>query len=229
MRQWLVATGFSIFLGAVFTRTLQIYKVFRISVQKKIKNHSASALQRRGIMDFVIGIGLSLGVQVVILSVWTATDTLEAELSIISDYERTASWVCKSSSMWLWIGLEIGFFVLLLCYGIMIVYYTWDLKSRFAESKWLLVSIYNLLLTLTALIPIFATINVKDDNLFIMASAGLNFVVSSTLFLIYLPKVGGVIESWIFRWRTGSSSDKMSSSRKSTITAGSASGSSTVV
>jgi hypothetical protein len=189
-----------------------------MSLSKTLKNRSASSLQRRGIMDFVIGIGLSLGVQIVILSVWTATDTLDAELSIMSDIERTASWVCKSKNMWLWIGLEIGFFVCLLCYGILVVYQTWDLKSRFAESKWLLVSIYNLLLTLTALVPIFATIKVKDDNLFIMASAGLNFVVSSTLFVIYLPKVGGVIEKWIFRFRTGSDLSGSSTRKSGTMT-----------
>jgi hypothetical protein len=215
LRQWFAGFGFSVFLGALFTRTLQIHRIYRISKSKRLPTRrTRTDLRKRGVFDFVYGLGLVMTGQLVILIFWSTVDTPEASLSVINDIERTASWVCKSDNVWLWIGLEIGFFISLLCYGILVVYRTWDLKSRFTEAKWLLMAIYNIyiyLLTLAALVPLFATIDIDDENLFYIAVAGLNFVLASTLLALYIQRGGPWLEKWIWQWRTSSTrSDKVS-------------------
>jgi hypothetical protein len=172
-------------------------------------------LRNLAIREFAICIGASLLVQMAILLAWTLKDPLQAVLTVIDDVRRTARWVCKSDSVWLWAGLEIGFYVTLLFYGLYITVRTLDRKAQFSDSRWLVLAIYNMLLTGAAIIPIMATIKVTDSNLFIMITAGIVFALSSTLFLTYLPKFSQEIAKKFYEWKGSSGPDGSSHSRTS--------------
>ena len=227
-RIWLFCLGASIFLGAIFTRTLQIHRIYRMNNSKKPLSNATSAHKAiiGAIIDSLLGIGISLTVQIVILIVQISVDPLDSVLSTIDKVERTASWVCKSSDTWIWVGLEIGYLVFMLIYGLWVVYRTWDLKAKFGEARWLLMSIYNMLFTITVIVAIGATIEVKDDTIFIMAVSAILFIITTTLFLIYIPKFGGNLQSLIFKWRSRTSIEGDTTRSKSRNTGASISSSS---
>jgi len=186
------------------------------------KSHIPDTLRRgnltkRAIIEILCSVGTITVLQVAILIAWSVSDPLDAELSTIDDIERTASWVCKSDSVWLWIGIEIGFFMILLFYGLFVVFRTWDAKARFADSKWVLMAIYNMIIILAAMIPLFVILEIKDDNLYILATVAIDFTVSTTLLAVYMPKAGAKLERVVQRLRGRSS--ETSNSKSTTATA----------
>lgn len=184
LRVWLTSLGFTLFLGALFTRTLQIHRIYRLHNIK-----STQEMETRGLLELGISTSVLVVLQIIILIVWTSTDALSASLTLRSDIDREYAWVCKSDNMWLWIGLEIAFFAVMLCYGLFVVYNTWEIKANFSEGKWILITIYNLFLLMAVLIPLFAILVINDDNLYIMAVTGINFAVMSTLLSLYFQRL----------------------------------------
>lgn len=216
-RVWLPAIGYAIFLGAMFSRTYQFYRIFVASVKSRASSPiSRGDLTRYAIMEICAHVGLVLLLQICLLVVWTIVDPLKSELSTIDDIERTSSWVCKSERVWLWIGLEIGFFMILLLCGLFVVYRTWDSKNRFPDSSWLLASIYNMIIILAAMIPLFIVLEIKDDNLYILAVVAIDFTVSTMLIAVYMTRLGGRFEKFMIKLRGKNASDT-SSSQKSTF------------
>jgi len=226
-RQWFLGMGGTLFLGALFVRIAQLHRLYRMSKAKSIAANtilSESALKKRGVLEFVFGIVPAAMVQSVILVVWSTKDTLTAQLKIVDDILRTARWVCKSDDVWLWIGLEMGFFSVMMLYGFYVAFASMDAKGRFPDARWLLMTIYNIFLTASALMPLFATIEVRDDNLFIMVSVGVLFVVSSTLLLAYIPRFADRFAKAFYRMR-GGDSDSTNNSLKGSSRMGASSSS----
>lgn len=216
MRIWFVGLGFSLFLGAIFTRTLQIYRIFRISNSKrgpKTNKARKGSILKNSAKDCFMGIGVNLAIQFAILGTMSGVDPFDAVLSTIDEVLHTASWVCKASDMWIWLGLEIGFFVTMLLYGGYVVYRTWSLKAKFDEGRWLLICVYNMICTMAVLVAIGAAIVVKDDTIFIIAVAGILFTITSSLFFIFVPKFQKRLGDILLRWRTASDSTSSKNSR----------------
>eukprot|EP01102_Stenamoeba_stenopodia_P002994 TRINITY_DN1292_c0_g1_i1.p1 TRINITY_DN1292_c0_g1~~TRINITY_DN1292_c0_g1_i1.p1 ORF type:complete len:747 (-),score=124.36 TRINITY_DN1292_c0_g1_i1:183-2423(-) len=194
-RMWLTGIGFTIFLGSMFTRTFQMHMLLMLLKRNTItKNMSKSRIKFKALMQFIMCVSACILIQVILLIVWTSVDPLKAELSVINEIERTASWVCKGDNVWVWLGLEIGFFVCLIIYGIFVIYAIWR-TDKVKNAKWMLMSIYNFLIIMAALIPIAAIIEIKDEQVFYIAAFGIAFSLSSCLFIMSLPRTGKHIKA----------------------------------
>lgn len=78
---------------------------------------------------------------------------------------------CNSKHMSTWMGLEATLFALILVWGLVVVYSTWKVKESIHESRWLLLSIYNIVVVLAILIPLCKTMNLTDNSLFYIAGS----------------------------------------------------------
>jgi ABC-type phosphate transport system substrate-binding protein len=162
-RKWLVCFGFSLTLGAVFTKTLQINTIYRFA---KRKTQDLS----RGIRHVFIvssSIFIVLLIQLILLTLWSSLDTWEARRISVDKIELIEEWACVSvrGQITSWLIVEIVFFLALCVFGIFVVYRTWEMKYSVMESKWLLISIYNVVLTLALIIPLIVLLKPNDDGL----------------------------------------------------------------
>jgi len=202
LRIWPLGVGYSMFFGAMFTRTMQMYRMYKLTGKDDIPRGGINQ-KKRALLDFVFGFILVTILQIVLLTCWSIIDKLRAELSVISDVDLTSSWVCKSNSTWVWLGIEIGFFSCLFTYGLIVCYLTWDNKSKysFSEAKWNLMIIYNMIITGVAVIPVVLTVEIKDKQLFIIAIVCITFNIGSSILLFHIPKVGAPLEKAMMRFR----------------------------
>lgn len=204
LRIWPLGIGYSMFFGAMFTRTMQMYRMYKLTGRDDIPRGGVNQ-RSRALLDFVFGFVLVTVLQIVLLTCWSIIDKLSAELSVISDVNLTSSWVCKSDSTWVWLGIEIGFFSCLFAYGLIVCYLTWDVDSKFrgnfTESKWNLMIIYNMIITGVAVIPVVLTVEIKDKQLFIIAIVCITFNIGSSIILFHIPKIGAPLERGLMRFR----------------------------
>jgi hypothetical protein len=84
-------------------------------------------------------------VQIILLVLWSSLDPWTAERVLNNSLEITEEWRCVSPNGQFvgWIIAEIVYFLLLCGFGLYVVYRTWDMKYSVFESKWILISIYN--------------------------------------------------------------------------------------
>lgn len=197
LRQWLTALGFTILLGAIFTRTLQIHRIHILDLNNQLQSTPMEKIYKGGLYAFAACLPVILGIQIVILLIWSLTDKLSATYSVRDELNLTVAWVCKCNHIWLWIGLEISLFAVILFSSSFIIYKTWSFKAQFFEGRWILISIYNLSVTMGAFIPLYITIKIDDDKLFIMAVTAINFAIISTLALLYIQRIIPLLE--VFR------------------------------
>jgi hypothetical protein len=76
-----------------------------------------------------------------------------------------------------------------LLWGVWVLYRTWSFKSKASETRWLLIAIYNIILTLCVISPLTIALPSTDDNVFFIAGIGIILATSGAVFVIYLPKV----------------------------------------
>jgi len=94
-----------------------------------------------------------------------------------------------------WLIVELIYFTLVLLYGLIIVYYTW--KVKYSESKYLLIALYNVILSLVIAIPLAYTIQLTEENIFIIAAVIILFATISTVVFVCVPHVIALIfQSW---------------------------------
>jgi hypothetical protein len=70
-----------------------------------------------------------------------------------------------------------------------VLYRTWSFKSKASETRWLLIAIYNLILTVFIIVPLSIALPPTDDNIFFIAGIGILFATSGVVFPVYLPKL----------------------------------------
>jgi hypothetical protein len=74
-------------------------------------------------------------------------------------------------------------------WGIWVLYRTWSFKDKASETRWLLIAIYNIILTVCVIGPLIIALPSTDDNVFFIAGIGIILATSGAVFVIYLPKV----------------------------------------
>lgn len=62
--------------------------------------------------------------------------------------------------MW---GAEAGFLSLIILYGLVEIYIAWNLPSQTNQSKWILFSLYNCILTGAVCLPIFSLVKTEKE------------------------------------------------------------------
>jgi len=188
LRKWFTALGYSILLSAMFARIWGMHKIFMIV--KKNNN-----LKKDIIRLWEVGgvIGIVIGVQIILLVIWSSVDTFASKSYVYDSLNNLGSYQCTSQYNWVWFGLEIAYFVILLLWGLFVVYRTWDMKGTVRESKWLMISIYNDLLVLLFIVPFVSTLATTDDIIFFVAVACIDLTTGSVVAALCVPNLVRVI------------------------------------
>lgn len=187
LRKWFVALGFSCMFAAIFVRAFQIQNILLLSRSSKIL-----ASKKRQLKSLLVLIGtyaVIVGIQIVLLIIWTSIDPWQPIHSNVDDLRGTYTYICSSKHNWIWFGLEIGFFASLLLFGLYVVYRSWDMKHLIIESKYLAVTVYNSLVIMIIVIILFATLAASDSLVFYVAVAAVAFLTSFSIAAFIGPKL----------------------------------------
>ena len=129
LRKWLLAGGMTLLLGVMFARGWQLHALKsgpRIISTKKL----------------LVIVSIIFGVQAILLICWTAIDTWESRTKFTNPIDLTARYECSSDHNIVWLLLELAFFLVLLAWGIYVVYATWRNRAA-VDSRWTLIAVYN--------------------------------------------------------------------------------------
>jgi hypothetical protein len=187
LRQWFIATGFSLMYAGIFVRAHQISTIHKLSKSFKIKIKTGSQL--RNLVVLISTFGAIFLAQLVILTLWSSIDTFKPSQSNIDSLRRTFTYVCASKNSWVWFGLEIAYFAILLSFGLFVVYRTWDMKHLVVESKWIAISIYNSIVVLGIVLALLTTLPTNDNSIFYVSVGAIAFLTITITLAIFLPKV----------------------------------------
>jgi phosphate transport system substrate-binding protein len=181
-RQWLTFGSIAFMLCAIFSRLFQIHQIW-LSYMVRVKGLSNTALH----VYYFVSFGAFVLAQVIILIVWSAVDPFSSIQVTVSQVDVTAGYQCSSNNIWIWAGLEIGFYALLLIWGVYLLYATWDIKQEVGESRWLLIAVYNVIIVTAIAIPLAVAIP-GEDNWGLVGGWCTFAIVTSTLSLVLLPR-----------------------------------------
>lgn len=171
-----------------------------------------SELGKQKVWLTFVDVFLILAIQLVILVIWHAVDPYRPVLIVLDEFELTAEWQCASDTLALW-GVEVAYIALVVLYGVAQIYRSWSIASRINQSRWILLSLYNVMLTGAACLPIIALVE-GEKNLAIVAISGLLFITfqiqGSFLFPTVIYEAAVASTSSLTRSKKGSSGEQLS-------------------
>lgn len=100
-------------------------------------------------------------------------DPFCSQLNIVDPVLLLGEYVCASDSLVynsvstlilkaLW-GTEVAFLALIVLYGCIEIYIAWNLPSQTNQSKWILFSLYNVILTGAVCLPVISLVETERD------------------------------------------------------------------
>jgi hypothetical protein len=144
--------------------------------------------------------------------VWTVIDPYRTTVIVFNEFELIGQRGCTSDNFVAWIVVFAGIIVVMLIWGIFVVYRAWAIKDKANEVRWLLLGGYNFFLTLVAIIPILLAVPQTDETTFYVVGTALNFITASIVIAIFVPKLSN--QARIRSSRSGSSQRSQRSSTK---------------
>jgi gamma-aminobutyric acid type B receptor len=137
LRPFVFNIFFDIMFGSLFLKTFRVYKIFGNKSLSKVKVSS---------FDVIKTYGAVLAVDVVLLIVWYIDVGMEGEViqNTLPGYQEISGTYdtkeCKSADMY---EFATTFFkILLVVCGVYLSYITRNVPDKFAESKWIALSVY---------------------------------------------------------------------------------------
>jgi len=109
-------------------------------------------------------------------------------------------------------GVEGIFIAIIVTYGVLQLYLSWEMVGNVGLSKWILFSLYNVILTGAACLPIIALIS-GEQNLCSVVVSGMLFIYAQLQFSFYLPSLANPHETSATS-TSGSRVSKASASQK---------------
>lgn len=182
---WLFGYGFSIVFSALFAK---IYRV-RMIVASAV-SFRRTRVEAKDVMFIMVGI---LGVESLILLVWTLVDPLkwDREVILADEYGLTliSSGRCVSDNSLVFWLIFVAFNVFILLYALVLCYLTRTYPSEFAESRWITACVISYVQILLLAVPILAIVE-GNNNVAFFGRAAIVFLMSmSASLLIFGPKV----------------------------------------
>jgi len=139
-----------------------------------------------------------LCIQLLILIFWTGFYHQMSGIVITDKILNIGEYQClyrskhdNGAPLWVWLSLELIYFSILLAYGLGVVFHTWKIGN--SESKYLLISLYNIIIGLIIGIALAATLSLTERIIFIISSVMILFITTSTIFFVCLPRLLGLL------------------------------------
>ena len=218
-RIWLMVFGLYTLLSAIFTRTWHLHRIYN-----QMYRLQKLSVRVRGVTEVLAGTAVVLVLTAVrinrahltehyfvltshllqvFLVIWTFVDPYRTIVTIFNEVEMRGEYTCHSDHFVAWVVVFAGIIVLLLIWGIFVVYRAWAIKDKANEVRWLLLGGYNFFLTLVAVIPILLAVPQTDETTFYVIGTALNFITASIVIAIFVPKLSN--QARIRSSRSGSS------------------------
>eukprot|EP01127_Copromyxa_protea_P015314 TRINITY_DN4389_c0_g1_i1.p1 TRINITY_DN4389_c0_g1~~TRINITY_DN4389_c0_g1_i1.p1 ORF type:complete len:320 (-),score=49.92 TRINITY_DN4389_c0_g1_i1:98-1057(-) len=180
-RVWLGTISVSTMLGASISRASQIKRLNQaLHSIAKMEDMIQQKLWRAFVDLLVI-----VCVQLAILIIWQSVDPFRSVLVTYDFDNLTGAYECASDSLGMW-GAEVGFLAIIVLYGMMEIYLAWNLPSQTNQSKWILFSLYNVILTAAVCLPIISLVE-GEKEVAIVAIVGLIFLFFQMQFSFMIP------------------------------------------
>jgi len=122
--------------------------------------------------------------------VWSATDPYNSTQVVVDNIDLQAQWVCGSNLQALWGALLIIYFAALFGWGLYVVYDLWNIRRAASDTRWLLISIYNLVLVFCILVPLASVASIDSDHdSGLIALVAILFASTSTVAGVIVPSL----------------------------------------
>nr|XP_034841362.1 gamma-aminobutyric acid type B receptor subunit 1 [Maniola hyperantus] len=195
-RAWLLATGFSMAYGAMFTK---VWRVHRHTTKPKVDTK-----KRMHGWKLYTMVGGLLAVDVALLTAWQIRDPLQRRVEIFpleaprhhddDVHIRPELEHCESDHNTVWLGVMYGYKGLVLVFGLFLAYETRSVKVRqINDSRYVGMSIYNVVVLCLITGPVTLVIASQQDAAFAFVSLAIVFCCFLSMALIFIPKVIEVI------------------------------------
>nr|XP_037288938.1 gamma-aminobutyric acid type B receptor subunit 2-like [Rhipicephalus microplus] len=187
-RAWVLMSGFTLAFGAMFSKTWRVHAIFtNIKLNKKvIKDYK---------LFMVVGVFLML--DVIILTTWQIVDpfyrearrgqpvTSNEDVSVIPEME-----FCQSHKMTIFLGSIYAYKGLLMAFGCFLAWETRHVSiPALNDSKYVGMSVYNVVIMCTIGAAISFVLRDQQDAAFIIISVFIIFCSTTTLCLVFVPKL----------------------------------------
>jgi len=134
LRPFLFNIFFDMMFGSLFLKTFRVYKIFGNKSLSKVKIST---------VDIIRNYGSIVAVDIAILVVWMVTEGMEAvtvDKTDLAPYGSYTAITCNKAETYE--TLTTFFKILLVAGGVYLSYVTRNVPDKFAESKWIAMSIY---------------------------------------------------------------------------------------
>eukprot|EP01091_Cochliopodium_minus_P010194 TRINITY_DN2657_c0_g1_i1.p1 TRINITY_DN2657_c0_g1~~TRINITY_DN2657_c0_g1_i1.p1 ORF type:complete len:652 (-),score=86.56 TRINITY_DN2657_c0_g1_i1:126-2081(-) len=182
-RQWLTPLGLAIVLSALSSRLFQIAMIFQHYIQaKRVTRAKLNLWLFASMIASIVAI-------VIILILWSAIDQYRKVEFVLNQNELSTDLKCDSNNLDVFLSLIAAVIGVLLVWCMVVIYMTWSINNQVGSSRWLVMSVYNILLSLLVLIPLVFRGTTNDNDLCIIISIGALFIMVSTACSIFIPKL----------------------------------------
>ncbi|XP_028968581.1 gamma-aminobutyric acid type B receptor subunit 2-like [Galendromus occidentalis] len=187
-RAWVLMSGFTLAFGAMFSKTWRVHAIFtNIKLNKKvIKDYK---------LFMVVGVFLLL--DIIILTTWQIIDpfyrdvkrgdpvTSDDDIAVIPEMEY-----CQSEHMTIFLGIVYGYKGLLMIFGCFLAWETRHVSiPALNDSKYVGMSVYNVVIMCSIGAAISFVLRDHQDAAFIIISVFIIFCSTTTLCLVFVPKL----------------------------------------
>ncbi|XP_035208128.1 gamma-aminobutyric acid type B receptor subunit 2-like isoform X2 [Stegodyphus dumicola] len=193
-RAWVLMSGFTLAFGSMFSKTWRVHAIFtNIKLNKKI------------IKDYKLFmvVGVLVMIDVIILTTWQIIDPFYRETStgaplpspenedieIIPELE-----FCQSNNMTIFLGSIYAYKGLLMAFGCFLAWETRHVSiPALNDSKYIGMSVYNVVIMCVIGAALSFVLREQQDAAFIIISIFIMFCSTTTLCLVFVPKL---LELW---------------------------------
>jgi len=170
--------GFILCFGAMLAKMIRIQRI--------LSNTSLVSIPI-STKDLIVYTGVMVALEVIFLIIWQAARTLEPGLSAKSSGSTTYLRVCKCKDEWVFTGIQIGYFGLLVLTGCVISILTRRVHTKilWSEPRWIAYSMYYVLVMGAILVVVRAVIRRDATLQFILTALAIIFMGFGVLLLTY--------------------------------------------
>jgi ABC-type branched-subunit amino acid transport system substrate-binding protein len=185
LQLWLLGVGFVLTFSALLVKTWRIWKIFHDKSLRIIKLDNIYLLKIMAV---------ALAIEIIVLALWSALYTPHAA-TVVVDVNRPMEnfRFCTSEQTQPFAIVLIVYKGLLICAAVVLGVWSRKVRSEYNESKYVLISVYNITFSAIILLVLFA-INVSDRYLdFLIRSVAILWGVTATLCILLIPKIYYVV------------------------------------
>lgn len=179
---WMLTTGFTLMVSALFAKTWRIYKIFQAGNLLQVVRITNRHLY--------ILVGSLVGLDIVVNLIWSVVSGFPTQYISVDPYRPLYDSVqCGFGDDSLpFVYLHVALKCAALAVGIALTILARNVPSLFNETPHLAASMYNCTLLLAFLLPVVGTQVGGTDTTYLVRSYGLLLLVLSTASILFVPK-----------------------------------------